>query len=88
MSCAAHVFADVTDAHFDRILAKVTKAGLRVEGHAGEAKKAGFSVRWHFEPHAQRLTLQCTGRPFFISCEQVRDGMCRLVDGCQVDENV
>jgi hypothetical protein len=41
--------------------------------------RAGFSVRWEFEPATRTFTIQCIERPFLISCAAINNRIQELV---------
>lgn len=79
MSCPPQVFSGVTEAHFELIVTRVAQAGIELDGHAGQRSRAGFTIRWAFDPVLERLTIQCVGRPFFVGCTTITDRIDSLV---------
>jgi hypothetical protein len=83
MPCAAQVFSPVTAANFNCIVAKAAAAGIKISGNAGEMSESGFTVQWQFDPVANTLSIQCTDKPFIVSCGTVNGRIHDIVDGCQ-----
>jgi hypothetical protein len=64
-------FSGITPARFTALTAKAQQAGVPISGDSGTASQMGVTVTWNFDPAAQTLTIQCTDKPFFISCDTI-----------------
>ena len=79
MACPEQVFNSISAEQFALIVDKAAAAGININGHAGEMSRAGFSVRWEFEPATRTFTIQCIERPFLISCAAINNRIQELV---------
>lgn len=73
-------FNGFTQARLDGLAQKPSAAGIAISGPHGEASKEGFTVSWNFDPARQVLDLQCTKKPFVVTCEYVNGKMQELID--------
>jgi hypothetical protein len=81
-SCATQVFSGITQGRFDCLVEKAKDSGITIAGNAGEQSQDGVTIRWQFDSAKQSLELQCTGAPFFLSCETINGRIHDLVEGC------
>jgi hypothetical protein len=88
MTCPAQVFRSVTRDQFARIVQKAAAAGVVLDGHAGEVTHAAFALKWRFEPATGVFTVQCTRRPFIVSCSTINGRINELMDLCRLGEPV
>jgi hypothetical protein len=80
--CAAQTFTSITSDQFNCLVLKAQANGINISGNSGTASKDGITITWNFDPTAETLTLQCTGKPFFVSCGTINSEIHTLVDGC------
>jgi hypothetical protein len=81
--CAAQTFSGVTPEQFTCLIQKAQSSfGVTISGNSGTASKDGLTVAWDFDLTAQTLTLQCTDKPFFLSCGTINSQIHTLVDDC------
>ena len=57
--------------------------GLIIRGNIGTMSHMSFDLTWHFEPATGVFTVQCTQRPFIVSCATINERINELVDLCQ-----
>lgn len=72
--CEEQVFSGVRAEHVSQFLEKGTAfglSGLADAGNSGETSHNGFSLRWHYDPEAGTLLVQCTKSPAFVPCALV-----------------
>ncbi len=81
--CKPQFFTAVDAATFNALQAKGKAAGLPIAGNEGQATTMGVTLRWHYDPAAQALTVECTDAPFFVPCSTVTARVQELVDGCR-----
>ena len=81
-NCATQIFEDFTQARFDCLVQKAMAAGIAIAGNDGTASKDSITIRWHFDPAAQTLELQCMAHPFLLSCGDVNGKIHDIVDEC------
>lgn len=84
MTCPAQVFRSVTRDQFARIVLKAAAAGISLEGQAGEVTHSAFVLKWRFEPAAGVFIVQCTQRPFIVSCATINGRINELMDLCRL----
>lgn len=82
MACAPQTFSGITQDYFANIVALAAEKGIAIPSHAGQSSRSGFTVRWHFDPAAETLTVHCVSQPFFVPCATVQEGVTRLVRHC------
>jgi hypothetical protein len=80
--CEAQTFGGITQTRFDCLVQQAQTAGITITGNVGAATKNGVIIRWEFDSVNQTLELQCTGLPFFLSCETINGKIHDLVDAC------
>jgi hypothetical protein len=81
--CPAQTFTAVTQDQFDSLLQKAAAAGIPISGNSGSASQQGITISWNFDPVAQTLMLECTGKPFLIPCGTINSKIHDLVGGSQ-----
>jgi hypothetical protein len=84
MSCPPQAFHSVTPAQFARIVEKAAAAGIRIDGSSGELSHLAITIRWRFESETGVFAVQCTRRPFMVSCAQINSRIKELVGLCQL----
>jgi hypothetical protein len=58
--------------------------GMTIDSDRGEASKRGFTLTWTYDPTGQTLQIQCTAKPFFVSCGTVNDRIKRMAEECGI----
>ena len=78
--CDPVVFMDVTPEAFAEIAANVEKlTGVPIgAATAGTLNHSGCTLEWQYSPSAWQLNVQCTAKPFFVSCDTVNDKLNEL----------
>ena len=75
-------FSGITQRHFACLLQTAQSSGINISGNSGTASGSGITIAWHYDPAAERLTVQCTDKPVFVGygviLSQIRD----LVSNC------
>jgi hypothetical protein len=83
MTCPAQAFNSVTPAHFATIVQKAAAAGIHINGNAGEVSHFAATIRWRFDPDTGVFAVQCTRRPFMVSCATMNRRINELVSLCR-----
>jgi hypothetical protein len=71
MACAAQHFTGISPERFAALSQKAKGSGIDITGDSGTTTKFGVTVTWTYDPQAQELTIQCTEKPFFLSCDDI-----------------
>jgi hypothetical protein len=79
MSCEAQVFKGIGAAQYAALIVKAKAAGIEIAGTSGHASKDGATVSWGYDIAAETLTLTCTGKPWWASCQAVSEELAKLV---------
>jgi hypothetical protein len=45
--------------------------GLSIDSDLGEASERGFTLKWRYDATEQSLLVQCSKKPFLVSCGMV-----------------
>jgi hypothetical protein len=56
--------------------------GIRIESDHGEASKRGFRLKWTYDASEETLQIQCTRKPFFVSCDKVNNRIKGAAEKC------
>ncbi len=81
--CAAQIFSSVTTAQFNCLVQEAESSfGITISGNSGTQSKDGVTITWDYDPNAETLSLQCTDKPFFLSCGTINSKIHDLVDAC------
>ncbi len=81
--CEEQVFSGVRPEHVSQFLEKGAEFGFGAiagAGNSGEVSHSGFSLRWHYEPEAGTLLVQCTKSPAFVPCGLVNSKIKQAID--------
>lgn len=81
--CKAQYFSAIDAAAFAAMQARGAEAGVPIRGNDGQASSLGVTLRWHYDPDAQALTVECMEAPFFIPCSTIAAKVQELVDSCR-----
>ena len=81
-SCAKQSFNNFTPAAWNCIVQKAGQYGVKISSNSGSAGASGFKFAWNYNPGASTLDIQCTDKPFFITCSQVNSKIHEVIDGC------
>ena len=80
--CASQSFSNVTQTVWNCLVQKAAEYGVTINSPSGSASKLGFTVQWNWNSTAGTLTMQCTDKPFIVSCNTVQDTITDAVTGC------
>ena len=58
--------------------------GIRIDSDQGEASESGFTLKWSYDANAQTLEIQCTDKPFFVSCGMVSGRIKDTAAKCEI----
>lgn len=79
MSCSAISFADVDDVLYARLLQQAVRAGAKFDSDAEHTMEIrGCVFTW--ERTGTTLTIFCTKKPFFVSCDEVNSRLTDLIN--------
>ena len=81
-SCAKQSFNNFTPAAWNCLVEKAAQYGVEISSNSGSAGASGFKLAWNYNPGASTLEIQCTDKPFFVSCSQVNSKINDVVEGC------
>ena len=56
--------------------------GIRIEADQGEASRRGFTLKWTYEASEATLQIQCSRKPFFVSCDKVNNRIKGAAEKC------
>ncbi len=62
--------------------------GIGIESDSGEATERGFTLNWRYDSKAQELQIQCTKKPFFVSCGMVNGRINETAGKCGIAAEV
>jgi hypothetical protein len=79
-ACAVQHFQNVSPEVWERLAKKAEAYGVPIRGCSGSDSAAGATFRWHYDPEAQTLEMQCLERPFFLPCSVVEHELAKLVE--------
>jgi hypothetical protein len=79
-SCATQTFDNVTPEKWALLVSKANASGLNIQNDSGSASQDGFTFTWDYDPNAQSLAIQCTAKPFFVSCSTVNGKVHEMFD--------
>jgi hypothetical protein len=80
MAASELVFEKVTEEQYKKLAAQARAAGIAIEGASGKASKMGVQIQWNYVASEQRLTLQCLGKPFYMSMDEINSRLRKLVE--------
>lgn len=87
MPCDPVIVSPFTQAQFDALVVKVN-AAMREQGTTGVGASdltgviahGGVTLQWTYDPAKLTLIIQCTKKPFFISCGYVAGKVKELLE--------
>ena len=78
--CDPIEFENVTPEKFASLEDKaMAAAGIAVSGDTGEATAEGVTIQWSYDRASQKLTMQCTKKPFVIPCSLIDGKISEIV---------
>ena len=77
MPCPEITFEGIDQALHDKLLAEANAGGVKFDGD--KATVSGMELDWNYDAESQVLTVTCTKKPFFITCERVQSTIEGLV---------
>lgn len=80
MPCDEQVFPGVTPEIHDKLLAIAKDKGYDLPAMGGELKADGCTFSWAWDADKATLTVTCTKKPFFVSCDTVNAHIKALID--------
>jgi hypothetical protein len=78
VACESLIYRGVDSSKWACVKDGVSRAyGLSIDSDLGEASERGFTLKWRYDASEQSLVVQCTKKPFVVSCGM---GKNRLTD--------
>jgi len=85
VACDQLLYADVDGSKWARVKDAVGRAyGMTIDSERGQAARRGFTLKWTYDPTAQTLQIQCSKKPFFVSCRKVNDRIKHMAEECEI----
>jgi hypothetical protein len=82
-ACDPQNFTRVTQQVWDCLVKKAwDDYGIRITGPRDCASKLGVKICWNWNSGAATLMIQCTEKPFIITCGTVHSTVKGAVNGC------
>jgi hypothetical protein len=82
-SCEPHLYSDVTPEMLACLSESVQSAfGLSLDGDQGTATAMGTTLSWDYQRGAQQLTVTCSEKPMFLSCEMIYEHLGSMLKKC------
>jgi hypothetical protein len=78
-TCPEISFSEVTPEKYQSLLATAKSQGLDLSGETGSTTYQGLDFTWRYDPAAQSLTIQCTGKPIFVPCHMIESKIRALI---------
>ena len=81
MACDPQTFDGVSPQGWATMKDEVRRQlGIALAADSGEASEKGFTISWNYDGAAQRLTITCLDKPFFVPCAAVNGQIAKLVN--------
>jgi hypothetical protein len=72
VACEQLIYPGVDSSKWACVKDAVSRAyGLSIDSNVGEASEHGFTLEWRYDASDESLVVQCTQKPFFVSCGMV-----------------
>jgi hypothetical protein len=85
VACDAQTFVGVDASKWALVKEMIgNDYGIRVESDRGEASTHGFTLRWSYDVSARTLEIQCSKKPFFVSCGVINGRIAATADRCGI----
>jgi hypothetical protein len=81
-------YNNVTSAAWDAVIAEAAKMNITIGSDSGSASSQGFAVAWNYDRPARILALQCTDKPFFVSCSLINAHLNDAVERCLQSQKI
>jgi hypothetical protein len=81
MSCPELHYANVS-ADAWQCCKRAVSQYVKIDKDEGEETADGFTIKWKYDAGQKSLMLQCTGKPFIVSCGYVNERIDSTVRGC------
>jgi len=79
------IYSDVDTSKWACVKEAVNRSyGLSIESDVGEASERGFTLKWRYDPAEQRLVVECTKKPVFVSCGMVAKRLTGGFEDCGI----
>ncbi len=83
-ACEPHSYSSVTPDMLEKFSQAVHSAfGIAVEGYQGAATAMGTTLAWDYDQELQQLTITCSARPVFLSCDVIYNHLAGMLDKCR-----
>ena len=77
--CPEIVLSEITPEKYQSLLATAKAQGLDLSGETGSTAFQGMDFIWTYDPAAQSLAIQCTGKPIFVPCSMIESRIRGLI---------
>jgi hypothetical protein len=82
-SCEAHLYDGVTPEMLACLSEQVQSAfGLSLDGDQGTATAMGTTLSWDYQRATQQLTVTCSAKPVFLSCDTIYGHLGSMLKKC------
>jgi hypothetical protein len=83
-SCEPRLYSDVTPEMLVCLSESVESAfGLSLDGDQGMATAMGTTLTWEYRREMQELTVTCSAKPIFLSCDAIYDHLGSMLKRCR-----
>ncbi|TDG30713.1 hypothetical protein [Paracraurococcus ruber] len=87
-ACTPLSFDDVTPAMWQAGMVEAARYGIIIDAPSGEIAKAGFKIRYAYDPGRQHLEMQCLEHLFFVGCDTVNETIGKAIAAIRQGESV
>lgn len=77
MTCPEMTFSDISPALYKNLLDQASTAGVEFNGSM--AHLSGIDFQWRYDGPSQTLSITTVKKPFYVSCDQIRDHLASLI---------
>ncbi len=82
--CEPRLYSDVTPEMLLCLSQSVKNAfGLSLDADQGTATAMGTTLSWDYQPQSRQLTITCSSKPMFLSCDSIYDHLGSMLDKCR-----
>jgi len=70
-TCPAIRLQGITQEKYATLVSTAQSQGLALTGQTGNTSFQGMDFFWEYDPSAETLSIQCTGKPIFVPCSMI-----------------
>jgi hypothetical protein len=83
-TCEPYRYPEVTPTMLACLSEAVQSAfGLSLDGNQGTATAMGTTLSWDYQPDLQQLTIICSAKPIFLSCDAIYGHLGNMLRKCK-----